>query len=147
MNKMIDGIKETHPNFICLYKVGTFYHAYGRDASIMAFLFGYKIKELSESHKECGFPIGAINKVTAKLQNSNLNYLLIDRRNNYEVDEKEDYKENNKYDKVYEKANKYVNCKKRINNINYYLEENIEKENISKILSKMEEIMYENWKI
>ena len=63
---------------------------------------------------------------------------------NYEDDEKEYYKENNKYDKIYEKAKKHVNCKKRINNINQYLEENIEKENISKILSKMEEIMYES---
>ena len=141
---MIEEIKAINPKSICLYKVVTFYHAYGRDASIMSFLFDYKIKELGENHKECGFPIGAVNKITAKLQNSQLNYLLIDRRNNYEVDEKEDYKENNKYDRMYEKANKYVNCKKRINNINQYLEENIEKENISKILAKMEEIMYES---
>ena len=141
---MIEEIKEIHPKSICLYKVGTFYHAYGRDASVISFLFDYKIKELGDNHKECGFPIGAVNKVIAKLQNSQLNYLLIDRRNNYEVDEKEDYKENNKYDKIYEKAKKHVNCKKRINNINQYLEENIEKENISKILSKMEEIMYES---
>ena len=60
------------------------------------------------------------------------------------MDEKEDYKENNKYDRIYEKAKKYTNCKKRINNINQYLKDNIENENISKILAKMEEIMYEN---
>ena len=69
MNKMIEEIKEINPKSICLYKVGTFYHAYGRDASIMSFLFDYKIKELGENHKECGFPIGAVNKITAKLQN------------------------------------------------------------------------------
>lgn len=143
MNKIINEIKEMHPESLCLYKVGTFYHAYGRDAVVMSFLFNYKIKELGQNHKECGFPIGAVNKVTAKLQNSQLNYLLIDRRNNYDVDEKEDYKENNKYGKIYEKAKKYVNCKKRIDNINQYLEENIDKDNITKILAKMEELIYE----
>ena len=96
MNKIINEIKEIYPNFLCLYKVGTFYHAYGKDAVVLSFLFNYKIKELSQNHKECGFLIGALNKVTAKLQNSQLNYLLIDRRNNYDVDEKEDYKQNNK---------------------------------------------------
>ena len=143
MNKMINEIKEINPVSLCIYKVGTFYHAYGKDAVILSFLFNYKIKELSQNHKECGFPIGAVNKVTAKLQNSQLNYLLIDRRNNYDVDEKEDYKKNNKYNQIYEKAKRYVNCKKRIDNINQYLEENIENDNITKVLAKMEEIIYE----
>ena len=143
MNKMINEIKEIHSKDVCLFKVGSFYHAYGRDACVMSYLFDYKVKELGDNHKECGFPIGAVNKVTAKLQNSSINYLLIDRRNNYEVDEKEDYKVNNKYDCIYEKANKYVNCKKRINNIIQFLEENIEKENITKKLARMEEIIYE----
>ena len=144
MNKMIEQIKEIHKDAVCLYKVGTFYHAYGRDACVMAYLFDYKIKELGDHHKECGFPIGAVNKVTAKLQNSSISYLLIDRRNDYEVDEKEDYKNNNKYDSIYEKAHKYVNCRKRIDNINQFLEENIEKDNITKILARMEEIVYES---
>lgn len=144
MNKMVNEIKEIHSKDVCLFKVGTFYHAYGRDACIMSYLFGYKIKELGDNHRECGFPISTVNKVVAKLQNSSINYLLIDRRNDYDVDEKEDYKENNKYAKVYEKANKYVNCKKRIESINQYLEENIEKDDITKTLAKMEEIMYES---
>ena len=114
MNKMIETIKTIHPDSICLYKVGTFYHAYVRDAVIMSFFLDHKIKELGENHKECGFPIGAVNKITAKLQNSQINYLLIDRRNNYDVDEKEDYKENNKYNSIYEKGKKYVNRKKEL---------------------------------
>ena len=131
MNKMINEIMEIHSNDVCLFKVGSFYHAYGRDACVMAYLFDYKIKELGDNHKECGFPVGAVNKVTAKLQNSSINYLLIDRRNDYEVDEKEDYNNNNKYEAIYEKAHKYVNCRKRIDNIN-------------KIIARMEEIVYES---
>ena len=111
---------------------------------MISYLFDYKIKELGDNYKKCGFPIGAVNKVTAKLQNAQINYLFIDRRNNYDADEREDYKENNKNDGIYERAKKYVNCRKRIDNINQYLEENIEKQNITKILARMEEIVYES---
>ena len=79
---MIEEIKTINPKSICLYKVGAFYHVYGRDAVIMSCLFNYSIKEIGENHKECGFPIGALSKVVAKLQNLEINYLLIDRRNN-----------------------------------------------------------------
>lgn len=73
--------------------------------------------------------------------------MIIDRRNNYEVDEKEDYKNLNRYTEFYEKANKYVNCKKRIDIISEFLMENIETKNITKVLSEMEEIMYERREI
>ena len=45
MNKMIEQIKEIHKDAVCLYKVGSFYHAYGRDTCVMSYLFDYKIKE------------------------------------------------------------------------------------------------------
>ena len=108
MNKMIETIKEIHTKDICLFKIGTFYHAYGRDAYILSYMFGYKIKDLEKKYKECGFPVSAISKVCAKLENNKINYLIIDRRNNYDVDEKEDYKNLNRYAEFYEKANKYV---------------------------------------
>ena len=59
----------------------------------------------------------------------------------------EDYKNLNRYAEFYEKANKYVNCKKRIDIINEYLMDNIETKNITKMLSEMEEIMYERGEI
>ncbi len=147
MNKMIETIKEIHTKDICLFKIGTFYHAYGRDAYILSYMFGYKIKDLEKNYKECGFPVSAVSKVCAKLENNKINYLIIDRRNNYDVDEKEDYKNLNRYAEFYEKANKYVNCKKRIDIINEYLMDNIETKNITKMLSEMEEIMYERGEI
>ena len=82
-----------------------------------------------------------------EIENKKINYLIIDRRNNYDVDEKEDYKNLNRYVEIYEKANKYVNCKKRIDIINEYLVDNIETKNITKMLSGMEEIMYERGEI
>lgn len=144
---MIKTIKEIHSKDICLFKIGTFYHAYGRDAYILSYIFGYKIKDLEKNYKECGFPTTAIAKVCAKLESNKINYLIIDRRNNYEVDEKEYYKNLNRYTEFYEKTNKYVNCKKRIDIISEFLMENIETKNITKVLSEMEEIMYERREI
>ena len=37
MNKMIITIEETHKDFICLFKIGNFYHVYGRDSYILSY--------------------------------------------------------------------------------------------------------------
>ena len=37
-----------------------------------------------------------------------INYINVDRRNNYEVDEKSDNKNLNKYDEIFEKAKQYI---------------------------------------
>lgn len=147
MNEMIKTIKEIHPKDICIFKIGTFYHTYNRDSYIISYLFNYKIKELGSNHKECGFPTVALSKVMAKLEQNKINYIVIDRKNNYDIDSKEDYKNLNKYDKFYEKAKKEINLKIRIENIMQYLYDNIEKEEFTKILGKMEEIMYEGRKV
>ena len=51
MNKMINEIKEIHAKDVCLFKVGSFYHAYGRDACIMSYLFNYIINVLGTPTK------------------------------------------------------------------------------------------------
>lgn len=132
--------------FVCI-RYGTFYHIYNRDSYILSYLFGYKIKEINIKDRECGFPITALNKVMAKLEEKKINYLVLDRRNNYEVDYKEDFKNSNQYDILYKKANRYVNYKKRIDNINEFLNSNIENTEISKIIASMEDIIYERRKV
>ena len=47
MNQKIRSIKEIHKYDLCLFKVGAFYHAYGRDSYILAYLFDYKLKDTS----------------------------------------------------------------------------------------------------
>ena len=68
MNEMIKTIKEIHKNDLCMFKIGTFYHCYGRDAYILSYIFVYKMKSLEKNYKECGFPVSAINKIMAKLE-------------------------------------------------------------------------------
>ncbi len=147
MNEMIKTIKEIHQKSICMFKIGAFYHVYNRDSYILSYLFDYKVKSLGNNNKECGFPESALSKVKAKLENNKINYLVIDRRNNYDVDEQEDYKDLNRYDKFYEKSNKIINRRLRIENISNFLNENIEEEGFIQILGKMEEVMYERGEI
>ena len=118
MNQKIRSIKEIHKYDLCLFKVGAFYHAYGRDSYILAYLFDYKLKDtsLEKGWKECGFPITNVSKIMARLEEKKINYILIDRRNNYDVDGKMDFGNLNRYQATYEKSNKYVNYKKRIAN-------------------------------
>lgn len=143
MNEIIKSIKEIHKEDICLFRIGTFYHVFGRDSYIMSYLFGYKMK----NNNECGFPKDILFKVEAKLERNNINYLVIDARNNYDVENKENFKNNNKYKIIYEKANKYINLKKRIENINKYLLENIEEKDIKPIIQKIEDVIDERREI
>lgn len=146
MNEMVKNIKEIHKEDVCLFKIGSFYHTFQRDAYIISYLFGYKLKK-NGNNAECGFPQNIILKVESKLENNKINYILIDRRNNYDVDEKEDFKNNNKYLECYQNANKYINLKFRIENISNYLMENIENNSTRQIINKVEEIIDEGRKI
>ena len=128
-NMMITTIKEVENKSVCMFKIGNFYHVFGKDADIISGMFGYKVKN-SGVEKECGFPIQSINKVKAKLEVCLVNYVLIDRRNNYAVDEKMDFEDKNRYNEYYEKGNRIVNLKIRVNNICEYLN------------SKLQEIKY-----
>ena len=83
-----------------LVKEGSFYHIYGKDAYIISYLFGYKIKEI-ENMNVCDFPINSINRIVAKLETNKINYLILDKRNNYDIEEIYNNKNLNTYNKFY----------------------------------------------
>lgn len=121
---IIKTIKSIHPDSIILVKVGKFYNVYGKDSYILSYFFNYKLKEL-DGIVSCGFPIESINKIMAKLENKKINYLIVDRRNNYDVDEFYDNKNLNTYNQTYEKAKQYINSKHRVDKIYQYLIHNL----------------------
>lgn len=141
---MAKNIKEIHTEFILLFKVGSFYHAYGKDAYIMSYLFGYQMKNKKDNIYEIGFPKNIVPKVTAKLENEKINYMLIDTRNNYDVDEKSDNKNLNTYLKKLDTSLKYIRLKRRIDRISEVLILEINNENIKEKLRKIEEIIDES---
>lgn len=147
VNEMVRAIKLIHQDCVCLFKIGTFVHCYNRDAYIISYLLGYQIRNIENNGKECGFPIGALNKIMAKLEDKKINYAIFDRRNNYEEEELCNFKEFNQYNRCFEKAKEYINCRIRIEKINNFLLDNIEKEDIKKILGRIENEICEGRKI
>ena len=143
---MVKEIKSIHPEFIALIKLGGFYKVYGKDAYIISKNFKYKIKEEAEIIS-CGFPTKTINKVRSKLENKKINYLIIESKNNYEVNEKEDFKNLNNYEKELEKSKIYVKNQLRIEKIYNFLSENAQKEKTKNIIKEIEEIIYAKGKI
>ena len=140
---MVKNIKKIHPNYLICYKEGNFYNCYGKDAYILAFLFDYKIRFIEENIPVVGFPKVAIAKVTAFLQRKKINYMLLDKRNNYNVDEEESYKNLNKYLEILEQASEGVKLKIRIEKISQTLLKELNKDKIQRV----EKLLYESRKI
>lgn len=139
---MAKNIKEIHPDYILCFKVGSFYHCFGKDSYIMSYLFGYQIKSGMDNNMcSIGYPKKALPKVQARLEREKINYILIDTRNNYDVDEKLDNKNLNTYLENYEKAQKYVKLKRKINKISENLTLKIFDNDIKDKLKKIEEII------
>ena len=139
---MIKTIKEIHEKDLVLLRIGTFYIAYGKDAYIVSYLFGYKIKPIdSTNYASCGFQVGSINKIKTALETRKINYVLLSKSTNYEVEEMDDNKNLNTYEEVYNKAHKYIRLRDRISGINNYLIDNVNQENIKNVIFKIEEII------
>ena len=108
---------------------------------MISYFFDYKLNLVENIIYSCGFPSQSLSKVIAKLENKKISYLIADRRNNYEVEEKKNYKNLNSYDKYYEKAKEKMNIRLRIQRINNYLLENSDKNNIKGLLIELEKIL------
>lgn len=144
---IVKAIKQIHPEYIVLIKIGKFYYSYSKDAYIVSYIFNYKLKIVEENIRVCAFPVFILNKIMAKLEENKINYIVIDRRNNYEVDEKIDNGNLNKYNFYLEKSKRYINQKIRIEEIYNYLVYNIEKNENNKLIKEIESLINERRKI
>ena len=137
---MIETIKIIHKEDIDLVKVGTFYTAYGKDAYIINYLFNYKLNKTQDVYSSA-FPISSLGKVTAILENNKINYIVVDKRNNYDVEQQSNNKNLNNYNKFLKLAKEKVNKNKRIEQIIEYLKEDEE------IIEEVEKLIYERRKV
>lgn len=144
---MAKDIKKVHPEYVMMYKVGNFVQAFGKDAYVISYVFGYALRATKDNIQTCGFPKNAIPKVMSKLEQKKINFIIVDNRNNYEVDEENDNKNLNTYSENFLKAQKYIKVEKRLEKIEEMLLKDVEKEGIMEKIRKIEEIVYENRKI
>ncbi len=98
---VVKNIKLVHPSCVVIVKIGTFYNVYGKDSFITSYLLGYKIKE-KDNIPACSFPVSSLNKIENVLEKNKINYIVVDKRSNYEVEHKQINKQENNYDKIFD---------------------------------------------
>lgn len=133
---MVRTIKELFPNYILLVKVGVFYNAYMDDATIVNHIFNYKIKTISGMDM-VGFPKESLNKVLCLLEKRTINYIVVDKSNNYEEETKLNLKQNNKYESIKQEATEIRDRKQKVTKISNFLMKNPNK------IIEFERILYE----
>lgn len=137
---IVKTIKEIHPECMVIVKIGTFYNVYGKDAYILSYLLKYKIIE-KDNIPSCAFPISSISKVENILEKNKINYIAVDRRNNYDEEQKIINKQENNYDKILEKSKIAVGTTLRIQRIYQNLIKSRDTVQINEKLEKIEEIL------
>lgn len=143
ITNVIKVMKKVNPEKVLLLKVGNFYYQYGRDSYIMGYTFGYKVKIIENAIPFSSFPKEALNKVITKLEDNKISYIIIDKSQNYEVLEEQNYKRENNYLNCYDKSHEYIKKRNRIDNIYKELIKNIKEETIKEKIKQIEEIIYE----
>lgn len=141
---MVRNIKEVHKEDLLCFKVGNFCQCYGKDTYIMQYLFEYNIKQTKDNVLNCGFPLQALRKVEAKLEQNKINYIVLDTKNEYSVMDSEDYKNLNKYQEFINKSTKYVRVRKRVSRIQNMLICQFDSEKIDEKIEEIEKIVYES---
>ena len=104
-------------------------------------MFDYKLRR--DKYVSCGFPLSALNKVKVELEKENVDYIVVDKRNEYEVICKEEFKKENKYEEILAIGKTKELIKRKAEKINKYIIENITNEWVVKKIKKLEEVLYE----
>lgn len=141
---VIRNVKLICKEYVVLIEIGAFYYCYGKDALILGYIGKYKINIVKDNIYSCSFPKVAYNKVISKLENSKVNYIILDRRNNYSEQEKSNNKNLNNYNKYYETSKNEFALQIRIEKINKYL---LEHKEDKELLTKVERLINERRKI
>ena len=72
-------LKLEYKEYVILFKSGNFYLCFDEDATIMNYIFHYKITELKNNIK-VGFPISLLDKNSDILSNKRINYIVIENK-------------------------------------------------------------------
>ena len=135
MQERYNKYKLIYANYVILIKNGNFYNIFNRDAIIMSKLLEYKII-VKKNRLKIGFPLTSLDKVTAILENNNLNYIVVDQ----DIVDKEKFK-NNTYENYIDEIIDYEINLKKINNIYETLIDNQFNHNLKNNLDSIERIL------
>lgn len=130
---IVKNVKEIHKDYVVLVRTGTFYNCYGRDSYVISYLLGYKIKIIENKIYNCSFSKAGYNKVISSLEKYKINYIVLDKRNNYDVDDKNNFGNLNRYGEIYKLARNEISLKLRVAKICNYLISNNDEQTIFEV--------------
>lgn len=70
--------KKENTDNILLFKSGVFYIALDKDATFLSQTFNFKLTDLNDSIKKCGFPCNSFDKYSNLFKSHNLDIKIID---------------------------------------------------------------------
>ena len=129
-------LKLDYKEYIILFKSGSFYISFDEDSLILNKLFNYKILNLKNNIK-VGFSLNSLDVVISKLQQLNINYIIIEDKiikDKYES-------ENNNFSKYATSVFEVISINNRINKLCNKLK-NIKDSNIiNSILDEFDDVI------
>lgn len=123
--------KEKYPNSVVLIKSGSFYRTYDNDAIILSYLCCYKVIK-----NVLGFPIRSLSKILKKLKREEVNFVV-------DNDVHFSFENDDNYLTLLNQSFEVYKLSVRIEKIYDYLNENIERKFIKKVIDEIEEIINE----
>ena len=123
--------KEKYLNSVVLIKSGTFYRTYDNDAIILSYLCCYKVIK-----NVLGFPIRSLSKILKKLKREEVNFVV-------DNDVHFSFENDDNYLTLLNQSLEVYKLRVRIEKIYDYLNENIERKFIKKVIDEIEEIINE----
>ena len=131
--------KEKYREYVVLIKSGIFYEVYNNDVGIIYSLFHYKIRNIGNNFN-IGFPINGISNVCNILDYKKINYIVLEKEDEYKIVLKKKFNKNN-YNEYKIDLSRLSYLNNRINNITYKLNNKIMDNNIEDILFKVERLI------
>ena len=116
---------------------GIFYETFDNDSYIMHYLFSYKISKTGK----VGFPISAKNKVINVLDSKKINYTFIEPNGDNLI---KDFKGNNKYDIILNKALAIIDKEKMVNDIKDEINK-LDENKLKELFTLIKDFVYEKW--
>lgn len=123
--------KEKYPNSVVLIKSGSFYRTYDNDAIILSYLCCYKVIK-----NVLGFPIRSLSKVLKELRREEVNFVV-----DYDVHFSLENDVN--YLTLLNQSLEVCKLRVKVDKIYDYLNENIERKFVKKVIDEIEEIINE----
>ena len=130
--------KLNYKEYLIIMKYCNFYELIGDDALIASRIFNYKLSRLSNSFK-VGFPLSSLTKVIDKLNNLQVNYLVVDKDNIINIKNFT----NNNYLNYTSNLDVYKKNNILVNEIINYLNNNLDKNELYDKLIKIKEVINE----